>query len=294
MIRGFKKREKNQERLKKLSDKKVYTPKKINQKGANLIFGSLLIGFVVFVGAAGVLSIKNISKVKEFEKNQIAKVDNKEIDRRLEQFLSEFYGTPPSVKNQGQSKQDMSIVSGRLLMAKDGVAVYAVTYDTKVDNKVQRVSIEFSIPYVEKDGRYYVDGLPWFAPVTDFKSQDVDKEKQLVLTANDGLSENDRKDLVAFIELFFKNYTSSQSNLDLISKNIKTIGGATVKSIDYTYFVKGSDKTLAYVQVTFDVLGTSHSENFSFELRKDKDSYFVDKMEHQIPFDYAKKDKKEN
>lgn len=318
MIRGFKKREKNQERLKKLSDKKVYTPKKINQKGANLIFGSLLIGFVVFVGAAGVLSIKNISKVKEFEKNQIAKVDNSEIDRRLEQFLdsyvsyyftykagekdseenakrlSEFYGTPPSVKNQGQSKQDMSIVSGRLLMAKDGVAVYAVTYDTKVDNKVQRVSIEFSIPYVEKDGRYYVDGLPWFAPVTDFKSQDVDKEKQLVLTANDGLSENDRKDLVAFIELFFKNYTSSQSNLDLISKNIKTIGGATVKSIDYTYFVKGSDTTLAYVQVTFDILGTSHSENFSFELRKDKDSYFVDKMEHQIPFDYAKKDKKEN
>lgn len=318
MIRKFKKREKNQERLKKLSDKKVYTPKKINQKSANLIFGSLLIGFVVFVGVAGVLSIKNVSKVKEFEKNQIAKVDNKEIDRRLEQFLdsyvsyyftykagekdseenakrlSEFYGTPPSVKNQGQSKQDMSIVSGRLLMAKDGVAVYAVTYDTKVDNKVQRVSIEFSIPYVEKDGRYYVDGLPWFAPVTDFKSQEIDKEKQLILTANDGLSENDRKDLVAFIELFFKNYTSSQSNLDLISKNIKTIGGATVKSIDYTYFVKGSDKTLAYVQVTFDVLGTSHSENFSFELRKDKDSYFVDKMEHQIPFDYAKKDKKEN
>lgn len=318
MIRKFKKREKNQESLKKLSDKKVYTPKKINQKSANLIFGSLLIGFVVFVGVAGVLSIKNVSEVKEFEKNQIAKVDNKEIDRRLEQFLdsyvsyyftykagekdseenakrlSEFYGTPPSVKNQGQSKQDMSIVSGRLLMAKDGVAVYAVTYDTKVDNKVQRVSIEFSIPYVEKDGRYYVDGLPWFAPVTDFKSQDIDKEKQLVLTANDGLSENDRKDLVAFIELFFKNYTSSQSNLDLISKNIKTIGGATVKSIDYTYFVKGSDKTLAYVQVTFDILGTSHSENFSFELRKDKDSYFVDKMDHQIPFDYAKDKTKEN
>ena len=188
----------------------------------------------------------------------------------------------------------MSIVSGRLLMAKDGVAVYAVTYDTKVDNKVQRVSIEFSIPYVEKDGRYYVDGLPWFAPVTDFKSQEIDKEKQLILTANDGLSENDRKDLVAFIELFFKNYTSSQSNLDLISKNIKTIGGATVKSIDYTYFVKGNDKTLAYVQVTFDILGTSHSENFSFELRKDKDSYFVDKMEHQIPFDYAKDKTKEN
>ena len=168
MIGKFRKKENDKERLKKVSDKKVYTPKKINQKNANLIFGSFLIGFVIFVGAAGVLSMKNISKVKEFEKNQISKVDNKEIDRRLEQFLdsyvsyyftykvgdkdseenakrlSEFYGTSPSVKNQGQSKQDMTIVSGRLLMAKDGVAVYAVTYDTKVDNKVQRVSIEFS------------------------------------------------------------------------------------------------------------------------------------------------------
>ena len=47
MIKAFKKKEKNQERLKKPSDKKVYTPKKINQKSANLIFGFLLIGFIL-------------------------------------------------------------------------------------------------------------------------------------------------------------------------------------------------------------------------------------------------------
>ena len=91
MIRGFKKREKNQERLKKLSDKKVYTPKRINQKGANLIFGSLLIGFVVFVGFAAVLSIKNISKVKEFEneldeENFECKMKNEALCQRVKFF----------------------------------------------------------------------------------------------------------------------------------------------------------------------------------------------------------------
>ena len=73
MIGKFRKKENNKERLKKVSDKKVYTPKKINQKNANLIFGSFLIGFVVFVGSAGVLSMKNISKVKEFEKIRFLK-----------------------------------------------------------------------------------------------------------------------------------------------------------------------------------------------------------------------------
>ena len=79
MIRGFKKRKKNQERLKKLLIRKYTLLRKSIKRGANLILALSLIGFVVFVGFTAVLSIKNISKVKEFEKNQIAKVDNSEL-----------------------------------------------------------------------------------------------------------------------------------------------------------------------------------------------------------------------
>lgn len=100
------------------------------------------------------------------------------------------------------------------------------------------------------------------------------------------------KKLVSFMELFFKNYTTSQANLDLISSGIKSIGGATFKSLDYTYFKEKDGKILAYAQITLDVAGTTHSENFSFELRQDKDSYFVEKMEHTIPSDFNKKEEK--
>jgi len=129
--------------------------------------------------------------------------------------------------------------------------------------------------------------------MAQFIQRQAESDNQLYLLAlldNDEIGEGKRKKLVSFLELFFKNYTTSQANLDLISKDIKSIGGATFKSLDYTYFKEKDGKILAYAQITLDVAGTTHSENFSFELRKDKDSYFVEKMDHTIPADFNKKD----
>lgn len=288
--------------------------KKVSQKRSNQIFLFGLAFFLFLCGLTMFISIKSAVKVNERLSNTAVVETKKETDRKLEQFLdgyvaryftynsqagssdddvsklNNYYGSVPDVKNQGQLKQEMSVVSARMLTAKDGIAVYRVVYDTKKDDKSQRVGIEFSIPYGEKDGKYYVAGLPWFSPVSDFKADGVDKDSMVSLIAKDELEEGKRKKLISFLELFFKNYTTSQANLDLISKDIKSIGGATFKSLDYTYFKEKDGKILAYVQVTFEVVGTTHSENFSFELREDKDSYFVEKMDHTIPLDYNKKD----
>ena len=288
--------------------------KKVSQKKSNQIF---LFGFAFFLFLCGLtmfISIKSAVKVNEkLSKTEVVET-KKETDRKLEQFLdgyvaryftynsqagssdddvsklNNYYGSVPDVKNQGQLKQEMSVVSARMLTAKDGIAVYRVIYDTKKDDKSQRVGIEFSIPYGEKDGKYYVAGLPWFSPVSDFKADGVEKDSMVSLIAKDDLEEGRRKKLISFLELFFKNYTTSQANLDLISKDIKSIGGASFKSLDYSYFKEKDGKILSYVQVTFEVAGTTHSENFSFELREDKDSFFVEKMDHTIPLDYNKKD----
>ncbi|RSI78876.1 Conjugative transposon protein TcpC [Streptococcus mitis] len=288
--------------------------KKVSQKRSNQIFLFGLAFFLFLCGLTMFISIKSAVKVNERLSNTAVVETKKETDRKLEQFLdgyvaryftynsqagssdddvsklNNYYGSVPDVKNQGQLKQEMSVVSARMLTAKDGVAVYRVIYDTKKDDKSQRVGIEFSIPYGEKDGKYYVAGLPWFSPVSDFKADGVDKDSMVSLIAKDDLEEGKRNKLISFLELFFKNYTTSQANLDLISKDIKSIGGATFKSLDYTYFKEKDGKILAYAQVTFEVAGTTHSENFSFELREDKDSFFVEKMDHTIPLDYNKKD----
>ncbi len=288
--------------------------KKVSQKRSNQIFLFGLAFFLFLCGLTMFISIKSAVKVNERLSNTAVVETKKETDRKLEQFLdgyvaryftynsqagssdddvsklNNYYGSVPDVKNQGQLKQEMSVVSARMLTAKDGIAVYRVIYDTKKDDKSQRVGIEFSIPYGEKDGKYYVAGLPWFSPVSDFKADGVEKDSMVSLIAKDDLEEGKRKKLISFLELFFKNYTTSQANLDLISKDIKSIGGASFKSLDYSYFKEKDGKILAYVQVTFEVAGTTHSENFSFELREDKDSFFVEKMDHTIPLDYNKKD----
>ena len=288
--------------------------KKVSQKKSNQIF---LFGFAFFLFLCGLtmfISIKSAVKVNEkLSKTEVVET-KKETDRNLAQSLdgyvsryfiynsqagssdddvsklNNYYGSVTDVKNQGQLKQEMSVVSARMLTAKDGVAVYRVVYDTKKDDKSQRVGIEFSIPYGEKDGKYYVAGLPWFSPVSDFKADGVEKDSMVSLIAKDDLEEGRRKKLISFLELFFKNYTTSQANLDLISKDIKSIGGASFKSLDYSYFKEKDGKILAYVQVTFEVAGTTHSENFSFELRDDRDRFFLEKMDHTIPLDYNKND----
>lgn len=302
--------------LKKPRQEKQLKVKKISQKKSNLIFMIGLTFFILLCGLTMFVSLMTTAKMKGRLSEPPVVEAKKETDRTLEQFLdgyvsryftynsqtgssdedvtklNEYYGSIPEIKNQGQTKQEMSIVSARMLSAKDGIAVYRVVYDTKNDDKTQRVGIEFSIPYGEKDGKYYVSGLSWFSPVSDFKAEGVDKENRLSLVDNDEIEEGKRKKLVSFMELFFKNYTTSQANLDLISSGIKSIGGATFKSLDYTYFKEKDGKILAYAQITLEVAGSTHSENFSFELREDKDSYFVEKMDHTIPLDYNKKEEK--
>ena len=91
------------------------------------------------------------------------------------------------------------------------------------------------------------------------------------------------------MDLFFKNYTTSQKNLDLIADGVTTINGAIYKSTDWAYYKIHKDGSVdAYVQATFEIKGITHSENFSFKLAKKNDSYFVKELTHEIPADYAK------
>ena len=98
------------------------------------------------------------------------------------------------------------------------------------------------------------------------------EDDQLQLTANDRFSDGQRKKVEKFLKVFFTNYTTNQDNLNLIAKNVDIIANSTFKTIDYTYLKQDGDDLIAYVQATFEVGGTTHSENFTFTLsekRKD-------------------------
>lgn len=235
----------------------------------------------------------------------------RDTDKRLEQFLeayiasyftysgdseaamseierlNSFYNAVPEMKSQGQTRLPSQLIASRLVSIKDNVAVYKVTYETGLDEK-SRVTVHFGIPYGEKDNRFYVSGLPYFEAATDLKAENVSKKTVLMLSAKDNLEESDRDKLDSFVKLFFTNYTTDQENLDLIAKDVRAIKGVTFKTLDYSYYKKKNNQLIAYVQVTFDILGTSHSENFTLTLDGKNSSYYVSTMEHQIPINYDK------
>ena len=78
-----------------------------------------------------------------------------------------------------------------------------------------------------------------------------------------------------------------QDNLNLIAKDVDIIANTTFKTIDYTYLKKDGQNLIAYVQATFEVGGTTHSENFTFTLSEKEKTYYVTKLEHTIPLNYA-------
>ena len=140
---------------------------------------------------------------------------------------------------------------------------------------------------IEKEGKYYVSGLPWFSAIDSSQAGHFSEDNQLQLTANDHASDSQHKKVEKFLEVFFTNYTTNQDNLNLIAKNVTIVANTTFKTIDYTYLKKDGADLIAYVQATFEVGGTTHSENFTFTLSEKDKSYYVTKLEHTIPLNYA-------
>ncbi len=75
--------------------------------------------------------------------------------------------------------------------------------------------------------------------------------------------------------------------MNLIAPDITVVSNTKFKTIDYIYLKNEGDSLIAYVQATFEVGGSTHSENFTFTLSEKEQTYYVTKLEHTIPLNYA-------
>lgn len=294
--------------LKKRTKKSVQEMKLISQKKSNTFFlGGLLLllllsGITIFVAFDRVVVSPDESKQVAVSADKTDSIDNR-MQLFFESYLvayfnydpsnkelyqesvNSFYESVPDIRSTFYKKEEMKLVSYRLVQILAEEAIYRVTYESLGN----RITVLFGIPYTGTDGEYAVTGLPYFEAVSDYKSQNIGKAPGLSLSATDHISESDRAVLVQFVELFFKNYTTSQENLDIVSKGIKTVNGLSFNKLDYSYFKIGkAGKITAYVQASFEVLGTTYSQNFTLEIiKKDDGSFYVENMLRKIPSDYS-------
>lgn len=283
----------------------------VSQRRMNLIFAGGLALFFVLAMTAIVLNIS----ARLHQKPTVSKqVSTAEVDYRLQMFLDDYvrdyfnfpdkseeqqkrqkkldgyYNFVPAEMSQGQVKLPSKLDWLRLQSVKNHVATYRVRYLVGKGDDPEGITTNFSVPFGGSSGHYYVNGLPWFEAVTNFKdTKAYKKSRKLQLVGQDDVPESKRQKLDDFIKLFFDNYTTNQSNLDLISDGLKAITGAKYKSLDYAYYKEHkSNKVTAYVQVTFEIAGMTHSENFTLNLSRKGQSFYVDKLTHAIPAGYAK------
>lgn len=296
--------------LKKRPVKSKPEMKVLSQLKLNAIFLGGLIGLVALSALTIVIAFtKATQPVTVDKKDRLVLPAKEEVDNRLQLFLDSyvqtyftvgieadqvtkqkenlagFYANPPEVKKEPLVEKPTALVTSRLQQVVDNLAVYRVTYEVGVEDK-QRITVLFTIPYGGKDGQYYVAGLPYFQAVESFKAETGDDVPKLQLQAIDDLSLEEREELLKFLDLFFTNYTTSQDNLNIVARGVRSINGAVYKGVDYAYF-KVTDKAIkAYVQASFEIAGITHVENFSLTLVQKEGSYFVEKLEHEIPADY--------
>lgn len=205
--------------------------------------------------------------------------------------LNSFYGSEPDIQAQGQVKNPSQLSWSRLLTITDNAATYEVHYKQTVKNgdktEEKEIITGFNIPYAKTKTGYYVTGLPWFSSLSTSQADKKSINTEVKLNQSDRLSEKTKKKLDKFLKVFFTNYTTDQDNLDLVAHNVTAVKNATFKTLDFSYY-KATDKTImAYVQVTFEVAGSTHAENFTLTLSEKSKSYYVEKVSHTIPANYA-------
>lgn len=297
--------------LKRQKTKKVPKVERrlFSQKQMNRYFWTGVIGFVGLSGLAVSASVVRSFKAEETKPQVVQKVDSSQ-DYRLEYFLdgyiyayftrssdtterqqeeevlNSYYNFEPEVRQKSTDKIVSQLESQELLYVKDNVAMYRVSYLTGEGDQQKEISVNFGIPYGTSGGKYYVSGLPYFSSVEDYKATKVDKKTELKLVSSNDYKDKEKLD--EFIKVFFDNYTTSQDNLSIIAKGVTSINGVAFKSLDYSYYKEVDGKIMAYIQASLDVAGMVHQENFTLTIVKKDKSYFIEKLEHAIPADYAK------
>ncbi|MBF0817871.1 conjugal transfer protein [Streptococcus acidominimus] len=306
-------------KIKKSKKKKEVRVRRLNQTLYNRLF---LGGLLFFFSLSCLVITTNILRVNKKEEpvKQVLTDNTKEY--RLENYLNNFvyyyfnfsddgqtqssqieklnsfYAGGLALSNQGYMRQPSVLNTYRLLYLDKEKATYLVSYTVTnkegIDKETKQDFVtEFSVFYKEVDGKYYISDLPYFETVQSNQLETVPEDRKKILESDNVLNAEDQTKLKEFLRLFFVNYVSSQENLNLIANNITVLAGTRFKTLDWAYLDDSNeDKLKVYTQVTFDTLGNTRSENFSFVIIKKDDGFFVEKMTHGIPEKYRKEDKK--
>lgn len=316
-------------KVKKKNQKKVIfhaKPKrKFTLKGSGTLKSKVIvygtIGLLLAL-SAGATTLSIISKSKDLSKPKVSTVLDthmlSETDNKINVYMTSFiksyfnYSAPNAgdyVKNLTayfgnnvdmtylpENKSDMKLVSSTLLKIENNLATYVVNYQVKEkptdkDSKWLDKSVEFNVPFSDKNDTFYVSDTPFVTALSELQGTNTNKKSMTKQTKD--YSETESKKFDTFLEAFFTAYTTDNKTLDTMSNEVTGIKGYKFDKLLYTYYAKqSSGMTNAIVTVSFkDSLSSTHKENFELTIKKNGETWFINALNHGVSKDYFKKEK---
>ncbi|AXQ77775.1 conjugal transfer protein [Streptococcus chenjunshii] len=297
-IRSFFVKSENKNVKFRKADKKLVEVKlkRISQTTANRIFVGFIAGLIL-LSALTIMS-NAFRAVKKPEQTQVVAANGEkrayanQINLFMTGFLtayfsgdeniSDYYGPGVDIRSINTNWQERQLTNFVLVETTDEVATYRVTYVVKQEDEWLSETKVISVPYKEKNGRFYVSDLPYFINWDNY----IAKIKGNYQLKNQDYSDGDYDEAKRYVEAFFKAYCSGDdTQLSPFSKNVKALGGVKFVSVDYFYFVEEEKQLVAIAQVSFsDKFDVIFSENFTLYLTTDKnrETYHVKEMVNGI------------
>ncbi|MBC1333539.1 conjugal transfer protein [Listeria booriae] len=183
-------------------------------------------------------------------------------------------GVQQQIKSVSYIHQEVAGKQGKEVM-------YRTLYDVVMLENQKQKTLQIALYGLYKDGQFLLVQLPEYLNTAKSTTPDRNVQNPEAYFVKDGNEIEDGKEkgnIELFIQKYLELYCKNDANLYLVSA-VRGLDQATLEGATINQLVKKNG--VIYVQGTYSfsyTKGATHSSYFSLEMRQNKDSYFVEKM----------------
>ncbi|TYV31026.1 conjugal transfer protein [Listeria monocytogenes] len=158
--------------------------------------------------------------------------------------------------------------------------LYRTVYDVSFLENGQKKETEIALYAIYREKQTIIVQLPEYLNTEENKQPktNVEDKEDFFLKEGQEVTADEKQRVEAFSQKFLELYCKNDSNLYLISA-VKGLDGATLQSAAITNIVKNGKEITVQGNFTFAFTENANQTSFfTFQMRQNKDSYFVDKM----------------
>ncbi|MBC1572765.1 conjugal transfer protein [Listeria sp. FSL L7-1426] len=213
----------------------------------------------------------NTDKAIEERSNKLKKVLASGVDVN---FLT---STSSEVKRESIS---VEVINQQITTKKGYETVYRTVYDVSFLENGKMKEMQTALYAVYRENQSVIIQLPEYLNSEENKrpKTSVENKEDYFTKSGEELAADEKQRVEAFSQKFLELYCKNDSNLYLISA-VQGLDDATLNSATITNIVKNENEITVQGNFTFSFTeNATQTSYFTFQMRQNKDSYFVDKM----------------